>query len=456
MIAARRTRFNCALQHAVQLAQALRKPLVVLEALRVDYPHASDRLHTFVIQGMRDNGRAFARSKAAYYPYIEPRTNGGRGLLEALAADAATVVTDWFPSFFLPRMVAAAAARLPVRVEAVDGNGLVPVADHGRAYPTARGYRGFVQRALRDHLAGFPLEAPLAELTGGRATLPERVTTRWPAADLRRTPAAILAGLPIDHTTGPVETAGGPEAAADALARFLETGYPRYADEANHPDADCTSRLSPYLHFGHLASHDVFSAVMTHERWTTRRLGKVRSGSKDGWWNLSPSGEQFIDQLVVWRELAFNGAAWGDGWGYDQLPAWARRTLDAHRADPRPTTYSLKELDAGATADPVWNAAHNELRRTGWFHGYMRMVWGKKILEWSRRPEEALARMAALMNRYSLDGRDPVSDLNFSWVLGRYDRPWFDRPIFGSVRYMTSESARRKLRMKQYLETFRI
>jgi deoxyribodipyrimidine photo-lyase len=162
MIAARRTRCNYGLQRAVEAANGLRKPLVILEALRVDYPHASDRLHAFVIQGMQANERACADSTARYVPYVEPSPGDGRGLLDALAARASLVVTDWYPAFFLPRMVAAAAKRCPVRLEAVDSNGLIPVATHGRAFPTARGYRGFMQRNLRDHLKKFPAGDPLA------------------------------------------------------------------------------------------------------------------------------------------------------------------------------------------------------------------------------------------------------------------------------------------------------
>ncbi len=163
----------------------------------------------------------------------------------------------------------------------------------------------------------------------------------------------------------------------------------------------------------------------------------------------------FLDQLLVWRELAFNGSAWTRGFaGYDTLPAWARDTLEHHLGDPRPRRYSLEALDRAETDDEVWNAAQQELKTEGWFHGYMRMLWGKKILEWSEHPADALAVMEQLMNRYSLDGRDPVSDASFGWVLGRYDRPWPERPVFGTVRCMTSDSARRKLKMKSYLQKY--
>lgn len=455
MISARRTRFNFGLQRAVDIAEDLGKPLLIVEPLRCDYPYASDRLHTFVIEGMQANARSAVRSGASYYPYIEPRAGAARGFIDAAASDAAVVVTDWFPTLDLNRSVEAAAKRVPVRVEAIDSNGLIPVAAHGRAFPSARGYRAFVQRTLREHLAAFPLEDPLARLTSSAVALPGEFLDRWPAADMRSDARAISASLPIDHSVVPVTTRGGTDGARDTLQEFLQRKLPRYGDESNDPDADCTSRLSPYLHFGHIGAHEIFSAVMTHERWTTRKLRPVRAGAREGWWGTSPAAEHFVEQLVVWRELAFNGCAWVPGFtSYETLPGWARKTLEAHRDDPRPHVYGLEQLENADTHDEVWNAAQRQLRREGWFHGYMRMLWGKKILEWCREPAEALDRMEYLMNRYSLDGRDPVSYLNFGWVLGRYDRPWFEREIFGTVRYMTSASAKRKLKMKRYLQVY--
>ena len=454
MTANRRVRFNFALQRAVELALEFRKPLVILEALRVDYPHASDRFHAFVVEGMRVNAREASSSPALYYPYVEPHPGGGRGLVATLAGSAVAVVTDWYPVFVLPRMLAKAAAACQVRMEAIDSAGLIPVAEHGRAFPTARGYRGFVQRTLRSHLTQFPDETPLSRLPQLRASLPAGVAARWPMLDVTTAANTVVAHLPIDHAVARVQE-GGAATASRTLKTFLEGRLGRYATEGNHPDADCTSHLSPYLHFGHISAHEIFSATMTAERWTTRKIGKVAAGSREGWWGTSAGAQHFLEQVVVWRELAFNGCAWIPALhSYDTLPGWAKATLDAHRGDPRPHVYSLEQLEAAETHDPIWNAAQRQLREDGWFHGYMRMLWGKKILEWCREPAEALDRMELLMNRYSLDGRDPVSYLNFGWVLGRYDRPWFERPIFGTVRYMTSESAKRKLKMKSYLEKY--
>ncbi len=455
MVAARRTRWNFALQYAVDLCVELDVPLLILEPLDVNYPWASDRLHRFVLDGMAANRAACRRSRAAYYPYVEPAPRRGAGLIAALSRYACAIVTDTFPAFLIPRITRAAAGESAVRVEAVDSNGLIPLSAHGRAFTTARSYRAFVQRELRPHLREFPVEHPLRALPRGRATaLPLAIAKRWPVATAVLDRHAPLASLPIDHTVPPAPIRGGEPAGRRRLAAFVESELARYGRAHSHPDAEGTSRLSPYLHFGHVSAHEIFSAIMTAERWTTRRLSARGGGAREGWWNVSDSANLFLDQLVVWRELSFNGCEWiADYSAYPSLPQWARDTLETHVGDPR-QHYPFETLDAAATADPIWNAAQRQLIEEGWFHGYLRMLWGKKILEWAPDPPTALAWMESLMNRYSLDGRDPVSYASFGWVLGRYDRPWPHRPVFGTVRYMSSESARRKLKMKQFLERY--
>ena len=457
MTSARRLGWNFGLQRAVDHAVTLGRPLVILEALRCDYPGANDRLHRFILDGMAVNRRRAARSRALYYPYVEPSRGDGRELLATLASEASVVVTDWYPAFFLPRMIDVAARRLTVRLETVDSNGLIPLAEHGRAFTAARFYRAFVQRVLRDHVAKVPDETSLRRLGRGPrlAALPRSISKRWPAAtdSMLASGVSALARLPIDHSIEPVSVRGGSDAARKVLGDFIAQKLSGYDVHRNSPDDDGTSRLSPYLHFGHLSAHELFSAVMTHERWTTRRLGAKAGGRREGWWGVSSGAEAFLDQLVVWRELAFNGCEYvKDYVGYDSLPEWARRTLEAHACDQRPQIYTVSQLESAATHDPIWNAAQRQLVAEGWFHGYLRMLWGKKILEWSARPADALLTMRTLMDRYALDGRDPNSYAGYGWVLGRYDRPWPRRPIFGTVRYMSSASTQRKLKMKRFLE----
>ncbi len=254
----------------------------------------------------------------------------------------------------------------------------------------------------------------------------------------------------------PVKLRGGPGAAGRLLDRFLDGGLPRYAEDRNDPSLGGGSGLSPYLHFGHISTHQVFAAVADREDWTPARLSSDTSGSRAGWWGMGASAEAFLDQIVTWRELGFN-MAWqrDDTEKYGSLPGWAQETLAAHAGDERPYLYTARQLDAADTHDEVWNAAQRQLRQEGIIHNYMRMLWGKKILQWTPSPKKALAIMLDLNNRYALDGRDPNSASGIFWCLGRYDRPWGpERPVFGTVRYMTSDSTRRKFRLGPYLERF--
>jgi deoxyribodipyrimidine photo-lyase len=458
MIAARRPGWSFALDHALAAAKRLDRPLLVLEALRAGYPWASDRLHAFVLAGMADNARAFAARGVRHHAYVEPEPGAGRGLVEALAARACLVVTDDFPAFFLPRMVAAAAARLDVRVEAVDGNGLLPVRAAGTVFPSAYAFRRFLQKQLPPHLLELPAADPLARgrRTRTPAELPRGVASRWPAASaalLAAAPAA-LARLPIDHAIAPSAALPGGHVAGRARVRdFVDERLADYAEGRRHPDRDGASGLSPYLHFGHVSPHEVFAAVAEHEGWHPGRLGAKTAGKKEGFWGMSAGAEAYLDELVTWRELGFNFCAQRDDHDrYESLPEWAQKTLAAHADDPRPERYTLGQLEAAATGDAIWNAAQAQLVGEGRIHNYLRMLWGKKILEWAPSPRTALAWMIELNNKYALDGRDPSSYSGIFWVLGRYDRPWApNRPIFGSIRYMSSPATRRKLDVDAYV-----
>lgn len=459
MTAFRRLGWNFALERAAERARELGRPLVLLEALRCGYPWASDRFHSFVIDGMADHARQLARSPVLYYPYVEPEPGAGKGLLEALAARACVVVTDDFPSFFLPRMLRAAGERLPVLLEAVDSNGLFPLRAAERVFVTAYDFRRTLQKVLPEHLDDMPAPDPLAEPLPKRLkALPEEILQRWPAAsaDLLAGKAGSLAALPIDHAVGPVPgVQGGGVAGASVLARFLDERLERY-EGRNQPEEEVTSGLSPYLHFGHVGAHQAFAAVAERERWTPARLGPSSRGAKEGWWGMSGEAEKFLDEIITWREVGFNMASRREDHArYESLPEWARRTLEAHEKDPRPHLYDLAEFEEARTGDEIWNAAQRQLVRDGRIHNYLRMLWGKKVLHWTANPREALEVLIELNNKYALDGRNPNSYSGIFWCLGRYDRPWApERPVFGTVRYMSSESTRRKLRLGGYLERY--
>jgi len=457
MVGSRRLRANFALQHAVERAREWKKPLIILEALRCDYAWASDRLHTFVIDGMADHAAALAGTPVAYLPYVEPTRGAGKGLLAQLASNACLVVTDDFPAFFLPRMIEAAGRSLSARLEAVDANGLLPMRATEKVFLTAFSFRSHLQGSFRDALAAWPDAITFDDLP--RATVPADIIARWPPTPLAalQKPEALIASLPIDHSVAPAPIRGGCAAAATTLARFVAQRLPKYVEDHSDPDTEATSGLSPYLHFGHIGAHDVFEAVMTAERWTSRKLGTGRRGHREGWWGASVNAEAFLDQLITWRELGYNMCAWqpDDYDRFDSLPAWARATLDKHASDPREFTYTRDQFMSADTHDPVWNAAQLQLATTGTCHNYMRMLWGKKILEWTSSPDEALETMIDVMNRFALDGRNPNSYTGYCWTLGRYDRPWApEREIFGVIRFMSSANTVKKLRMKKYLATW--
>ncbi len=372
---------------------------------------------------------------------------------------AAVIVTDNFPCFFLPKMVAAAAKKLPCRLESVDSNGIVPIAAHEKDYKAAAHFRRRMQGILRNHLPNMPVAQSLGQrnLPAG-ATIERQILQNWPPA-----PAALLevredalAALPIDHEVFVVEAEGGAPAAERALKRFVERRIRKYPDDRNHPDIDATSRLSPYLHFGMISAHQIFKAVADAEDWTLTQLSDENKGARAGWWGMSEGSEAFLDQLITWRELGYNTCAKQPTTydKYESLPEWARDTLEHHEADDRPHLYSRTQIENAQTHDPVFNSAMRQMREEGWFHNYLRMLWGKKILEWSPDGRTALNTMETIMNRWSLDGRNPNSYSGYFWTLGRYDRGWPERAIFGKVRCMTSKSTRRKVDMEDYLQRF--
>lgn len=462
MIAFRRMTWNFSLQRAVELAVKLGKPLVIFEPLRIGYRWASDRIHRFVIDGMAENAARIAALKnpgVLYFPHVEPLPDADKGLLAALARRACVVVTDDFPSFFLPRMVSAAAARMRVRLESIDSNGLLPLRATDRVFTTAFSFRAYLQKQLPPYLEESPLANPLKGVRlPSLKSLPPEITTRWPAVSgkLLGGDAEELAALPIDHSVGRVKASGGSKVARQRLTKFLDDHLPDYAAGANDPDADNRSGLSPYLHFGHISAHELFHELMSREEWSPALLGEKTGGKREGWWGVSPGAESWLDEFITWRELGYNMTSHRDDYDkYESLPDWAQVTLAKHERDSRQFVYSLKEFAAATTHDPLWNAAQTQLVREGRIHNYLRMLWGKKILEWTATPRHALTVMIELNNKYALDGRNPNSYSGIFWVLGRYDRPWGpERPIFGNIRYMSSDSTRKKVSVGAYLKAY--
>ncbi|NIR47581.1 deoxyribodipyrimidine photolyase [candidate division KSB1 bacterium] len=457
MIANRRVRWNFSLDRTIEWAEKLNKPLLLLEALRCDYAWASDRLHRFILEGMADNARRLQDTNVTYYPYVERKTGAGKGLLSELAKQACVIITDDFPAFFLPRMIEAAAQQVSVHMEKVDSNGLLPMRAAEKEYARAYDFRRFLQKVLPNHLTEFPTPEPIAEshlpkLSG----LPKSIEKRWPRASLTWLDDPDLGALPIDHSVAPAQSQGGSKEAEDILHNFLNNKLSDYSEQRNEPEKAATSGMSAYLHFGHISVHQIFYEIMQKEDWSLNRLSPKTTGSRSGWWGVSDTTEAFLDELITWRELGYNMCyRRADYEQYQSLPDWAKQTLAEHDSDPREYIYTEDEFERGRTHDPLWNAAQMQLVREGRIHNYLRMLWGKKILEWTKSPQEALHVMIELNNKYALDGRNPNSYSGIFWVLGRYDRAWGpERPIFGKVRYMSSENTARKFQVKNYIETY--
>lgn len=464
MTANRRPSWNHALDRALHHAKELDQPVFVFEPLRVGYRWANDRIHRFVMDGMRDHAEAFEKANVRYFPYVEREEGQGAGLLQALAASASVVVTDDWPHFFLPRMLRAAAKKLDVCLEAVDSVGLWPVwggpKGFDKPFSRAFDFRRFLQKNLAEQLPDVPQGRPWRGYDHDKARLPAGIADRWPEATVGwLQDEESLAELPIDHDVPPAATRGGIREARRFLKTFLERHLDGYHDQRNDVSQPTTSGLSPFLHFGHLSSHEILAGIAQREGWSPAKAGATgpkSAGAREGWWGMGSGAEAFLDQLVTWRELGFHRSAWDADFGeYAGLPDWARATLAEHADDARPETYTLRPFERAETHDDLWNAAQRQLLQEGIIHNYLRMLWGKKILHWSKSPEEAFRIMVHLNNKYAIDGRDPNSMSGISWVLGLFDRAWGpERPVFGKIRYMSSDNTRRKLKVKPYLERY--
>jgi deoxyribodipyrimidine photo-lyase len=423
----RRVEANHGLLRAVALANDLNLPVLYYEGLTCTYPYASDRLHTFILEGVPDTARRLAERGIGYCFYARRRKADANDILYKLASEAACVITDDYPTFIAASHNAAVPARLGVSMEAVDSSCIVPMNVLGKREYAAYTIRPKIKRLLPQYLAPPPALAVRRRWSG---PLPQ-----YHQAFGEKDIPALVASCEIDHSVRPsISYTGGRLAAERSLEHFLEKNLRRYAKERNEPAAHATSDLSPYLHFGQLGSQEIAWAARTHAE--EHKL----------------IADEFLEELIVRRELAFNYARHcEDPARLTNLPDWARQTLAKHADDPREPQYSRGEFESAATHDALWNACQKELLMRGKIHGYYRMYWGKKIIQWSRSCEDALQTMVYLNDRYALDGRDPNTYTNILWCFGLHDRPWQERPIFGMIRYMSLEGMRRKTGVDAYL-----
>lgn len=454
----RRFHYNFALQYAVYRANNLGKPLLIYEKLSCDYPWASDRFHYFIMEGMKENLEYAEQHNINYYSYLEDKPAAGNGLVYELAQNACAVISDEYPVFVARQQNRVASAKMDVPYITVDSNGIIPLGLTDKAPYNAYFFRKIMQRNFIACFTDGPVQNPLEDLKNReKVRLDRKFLQQYPPVkDYLKKPGTLINRLPINHDVGKIALRGTRQAALGKLGQFISYGLPDYDEKRNDPDEKKTSGLSPWLHYGKISAHEIVEAVLKHqpEGWSLDDI-TFNKGSTGGFFNGDPNVDSFLDEVITWREVGFHFAHHEPDYDqYDTLPDWALKTLEAHKNDPRQYIYNLEEFARSQTHDEIWNAAQTQLREEGIIHNYLRMLWGKKVLEWTPNPETALAYLIELNNRYAIDGRDPNSYSGIFWIFGRFDRAWQERPIYGKVRYMTSESTRRKVKIKQYLNKY--
>jgi deoxyribodipyrimidine photo-lyase len=412
-----RVQFNHALEFAVRTANDRNQPLMVLFALTEAYPEANLRHYAFMLEGLQDVQKQLAARGIAFKIFIGDPV---RSVLKA-AKKASTLICDRGYLRHQRKWRFKVAHAAPCPVIQVESDVVVPVeAASPKAEYAARTIRPKIQRLLSDCLATLrPLKLKLSDPS---LADPE---------DLE----AISARLKIDRSVGPVSSffAGGHASAVKQLKAFLERRLPDYDHHRNFPHLDGSSMMSPFFHFGHISPLEMVLAV------------QKSAGPQE-------AKETLLEELIVRRELAVNYAFYFPDYDrYGGLPQWARRTLAEHSKDRRDPIYTPQQLEAAATHDPYWNAAMLEMKHTGYMHTYMRMYWGKKILQWRPKPEDAFNLTLKLNNKYFIDGRDPNSFAGVGWIYGLHDQAWKERAIFGKIRYMARSGLERKFDMPGYL-----
>ena len=315
----------------------------------------------------------------------------------------------------------------------VDADVVVPSRVFNRSFVLLHHFRPHLKKELETYLVQQQSPRPVKQW---------RMPKKMDAWDLKRD---ITEGFTnLDRKVKPVDSfTGGMHAAVKRLSAFLSCELKDYEKTRNHPEVKGTSRLSPYLHFGNIGPITIALAVKK----------AVMEGKVD-----ELAAEKYLDQLIGWRELAVLFVRHEPNYdNWECAPHWARKSLIEHAQDVRAHRYTLEQLERGETKDELWNAGQLEMVHTGWMHNYMRMYWAKKILEWAPNPATAFDWAVILNDKYELDGRDPNGYAGIAWaIVGRHDRPWFDRPVFGLVRTMMEGSTRKKFDADSYIRQNRV
>lgn len=422
MQASQRVKYNQALETAIRIANKRSLPVLAYFEITDQFPDANLRHYSFMLEGLQEVVKDLAKigiQMVIHYP-----SAGQYPDLTTLAQDAVLVITDCGYLHFHTQWREKYARELPCLLIQIESDVVVPVESASpKEEFTAGTFRPKISRLLTKYLQPVERTGPVA------SSLDFKIKS-FPVDNVKES----LSLLSIDQTVPPSPIYhGGAGQAEKWLNQFIQEKINRFESLRNDPSRDYLSHMSPYLHFGQISP--LYIAL---------RL-KVEAPAE--------AYRVYLEELIVRRELAINYVYYNSN--YDQfkgLPKWAKSSLEKHQHDTRKIVYSIAELEHSLTHDPYWNAAQQEMVLSGKMHGYMRMYWGKKILEWSPTPEEAFQRCLYLNNKYELDGRDPNGYTGIAWCFGKHDRAWKERPIFGKVRYMNDKGLKKKYDMEKYVQ----
>jgi deoxyribodipyrimidine photo-lyase len=418
MQASVRSEYNHALEYATREANDLRQPMVAYFGLTDDFPEANARHYHFLVKGAKEASSALEQRGIKTVIRQGPPPDGA---IE-LARDASQVIVDrgYLPLQKEWRQKVAQAVQCPVIQ--VESDVVVPVEEAStKEEYSAATLRSKIHRKLDDYLQPLEETHPAVDSLG----------LEFESLDIADV-SEVVSTMDVDQTVGraPGFTGGNAEAQR-RLKEFISDKLDSYDELRNDPTEDFLSGMSPYLHFGQISP--LYIALQV--------------GATD-----SPGKGAYLEELIVRRELSMNFIHYNQQFrSLAGLPDWCRKTLMEHESDPREYLYNVNDFESADTHDPYWNAAQTEMTVTGKMHGYMRMYWGKKVLEWTEKPQEAQRIALYLNNKYELDGRDPNGFTGVAWCLGKHDRPWAERAVFGKIRYMNANGLRRKFDADAYV-----
>jgi deoxyribodipyrimidine photo-lyase len=419
MQAAQRAEYNHALEYAIYRANQLKLPLVVVFGVTDSYPEANLRHYTFMFEGLVDVQKALAKKGIE----LVIRHQSPELAATELSEKASIVVVDEGHTLIQRKWRQYAAENIECSLEEVETNLIVPVTEvSDKENYSAGTLRPRINKRLPEYLVPVKHSKPIFS----------SLDMKFKSFSIKDVEQA-LSKLNIDRSVNPVKTfSGGTTQAKSRLKDFIKNKLDDYADLRNDPCLDATSNMSPYLHFGQISP--LYIALKVAE---SDARGK----------------RAYLEELIVRRELSYNFVYYNNNYDrFSCLPPWAKNTLNFHVRDKREYVYSLEEFEHAQTHDPYWNAAQKEMMITGKMHGYMRMYWGKKILEWTRNPKQSFKIALYLNNKYELDGRDPNGFAGVAWCFGKHDRAWSEREVFGKIRYMNATGLKRKFDADKYVE----